>query len=432
MGSRFRHRKNWFSMTSITLGTTILQWSDQLAQFSEPEWAAKGQLTVTYLTPAHLETARTLRELMLSAGFDEVSTDAVGNVVGVYHADSPTAARLLTGSHYDTVRNGGKYDGRLGVLVPIAAVQQLAQQKKRLPVGIEVIAFSEEEGQRYRATFLAAGAITGAFDSAWLLQKDSDGVTMQQAMQQAGLPGTLEAIAALKREPQKYLGFVEVHIEQGPVLCEKGLPLGVVTSINAGVRATCKTVGLAGQAGTTPMLMRQDALLAAAEISLMAEQRARADADSVATVGQLQVPGGSINVIPGECAFTLDMRAPTDAQRDRLVNDVVAEAHEIAKRRRVKFEYNEVMRAAAAPSAATWQARWERAVAALGLPVFKLNSGAGHDAMKLHTIMPQAMLFVRGGNRGISHNPLEIITAEDADLAVQAFMALLDDLVTNP
>lgn len=413
-------------------GDTVMQWSEQLAQFSEPLWAEKGQLTVTYLTEAHLATGRTLSALMLEAGFDEVATDAVGNIVGVYHGQSPMAPRLLTGSHYDTVRNGGKYDGRLGILVPIAAVCDLAQRKKRLPFGIEVVGFSEEEGQRYRATFLAASALTGSFDPAWLAQVDADGITLQQAMQKAGLPGTLEAITALRRDPKKYLGFVEVHIEQGPVLCEGALPLGVVTSINAGIRATCKTIGMAAHAGTTPMLMRQDAMLAAAEISLMAEQRALADADSVATVGQFQVPGGSINVIPGECAFTLDMRAPTDQQRDALVSDILKQAQAIAERRQVKFEYSEVMRAAAAPSDLAWQQRWERAVAAVGQPVFKLNSGAGHDAMKLHTIMPQAMLFVRGGNRGISHNPLEIITAEDAELTVQAFIALLDDLVARP
>ena len=410
------------------VGQEIMQWSERLAQHSEPGWAEKGQLTVTYLTPAHLAVASELKALMQEAGFDEISVDAVGNVVGVYHGDTTTSASLLTGSHYDTVRNGGKYDGRLGILIPIAVVRSLSSQKRRLPYGIEVVGFSEEEGQRFRATFLAAGALTGSFDPEWLTQRDVDGISMAEAMKAAGLPGTLASIQTIKRDPQKYLGFVEVHIEQGPVLCEKALPLGVVTSINAGVRATCKTIGLAGHAGTTPMSMRQDAMLAAAEISLMAEQRARADEGSVATVGQIQVPGGSINVIPGECVFTLDMRAPTDPKRDALVADIVKEAHVIAARRQVQFEYTEVMRASAAPSDPAWQARWERAVANIGQPVFKLNSGAGHDAMKMHTIMPQAMLFVRGGNRGISHNPLEIITAEDATLATQAFEALLDQI----
>ena len=412
----------------MRFGDTIMQWSEQIAQFSEPPWAEKGQLTVTYLTDAHLATGRSVSALMLEAGFDDVSTDAVGNIVGVYHGQSPTAPRLLTGSHYDTVRNGGKYDGRLGILVPIAAVRDLVQRKQRLPFGIEVVGFAEEEGQRYRATFLAASALTGSFDPAWLAQVDSEGVTMQQAMQQAGLPGTLDSIVALKRDPNTYLGFVEVHIEQGPVLCEGALPLGVVTSINAGIRATCKTIGMAAHAGTTPMLMRQDAMLAAAEISLMAEQRALADADSVATVGQFQVPGGSINVIPGECAFTLDMRAPTDAQRDALVSDILKQARAIAERRQVKFEYTEVMRAAAAPSALAWQQRWERAVQTLGLAVHRMPSGAGHDAMKMHDILPQAMLFVRGENSGISHNPLESSTSHDMQLAIDAFALLLQDV----
>ena len=410
------------------VGQEIMQWSERLALHSEPGWAEKGQLTVTYLTPAHLAVADELKALMGEAGFDEISIDAVGNVVGIYHGEDRASPMLLTGSHYDTVRNGGKYDGRLGILVPIAVVKSLSSQKRRLPYGIEVVGFSEEEGQRFRATFLAAGALTGSFDPAWLSQLDADGVSMAEAMQAAGLPGTLSAIQNIQRDPKKYLGFVEVHIEQGPVLCEKALPLGVVTSINAGVRATCKTIGLAGHAGTTPMSMRQDAMLAAAEISLMAEQRARADEGSVATVGQIQVPGGSINVIPGECVFTLDMRAPTDPQRDALVTDIVKEAEVICARRQVQFQYTEVMRASAAPSNPEWQSRWERAVAKIGQPIFKLNSGAGHDAMKMHTIMPQAMLFVRGGNRGISHNPLEIITADDATLAAKAFEALLEEI----
>ncbi len=424
----------------INAGRDIMEWSERLAQFSEPVWAEKKQLTCTYLTPAHLQTASELLAIMRENGFDEVSKDAVGNVVGIYRAQTSDALRksdakqvktLLTGSHYDTVRNGGKYDGRLGILIPIACVAQLAAQGKRLPFDFEVIGFSEEEGQRFRATFLASGALTGDFDPAWLDQQDAEGISMGQAMQLAGLPGEMAAIGQLKRDPAQYLGFVEAHIEQGPILCEGGLALGVVTSINAGVRATCKITGMAAHAGTTPMKMRQDALLAAAEISLMAESRARQDEGSVATVGQMQVPGGSINVIPGECLFTLDMRAPFDAQRDALVNDILEQARQIAERRQVRFEFTEVMRASAAPSDPLLLERWERAVESIGQPVFRLNSGAGHDAMKLHTIMPQAMLFVRGGNRGISHNPLEIISEEDASTATQAFMALLEGFQTD-
>jgi N-carbamoyl-L-amino-acid hydrolase len=339
---------------------------------------------------------------------------------------------LLTGSHYDTVRNGGKYDGRLGIYVPIACVRALAAQGRRLPFGLEVVAFAEEEGQRYKATFLGSGALTGAFDPNWLAQKDADGVTMQEAMRQAGLPGTLEAIGALRRDPARYLGFVEVHIEQGPVLNELHLPLGIVTSINGGVRFQCEVTGMASHAGTTPMDRRRDAAVGAAELALFVEQRATQDGDSVGTIGILNVPGGSINVVPGRCQFTLDLRAPTDAQRDAMVADVLAELEAICVRRGLHADIEPTMRAAAAPSDPRWQALWEGAVDALGVPLHRMPSGAGHDAMKLHEVMPQAMLFVRGQNAGISHNPLEATTADDIDLAVQAFDRLLDQLAKEP
>jgi N-carbamoyl-L-amino-acid hydrolase len=251
---------------------------------------------------------------------------------------------------------------------------------------------------------------------------------MREAMQNAGLPATLEAIQALPRDPTRYLGFVEVHIEQGPVLNELDMPLGVVTSINASVRYQGEVIGMACHAGTTPMDRRRDAACAVAELALFAEQRARQDGDSVATIGMLQVPNGSINVVPGRCTFSLDLRAPSNTQRDALAHDVVAELEAICERRGVRYTLEETMRAAAAPSAPDWQARWEAAVAALGVPLHRLPSGAGHDAMKLHEIMPQAMLFVRGLNSGISHNPLESSTSDDIDLCVRAFAHLLHQL----
>ena len=230
------------------------------------------------------------------------------------------------------------------------------------------------------------------------------------------------------RDPAQYLGFVEVHIEQGPVLNEVNIPLGVVTSINGSVRYLCEVIGTASHAGTTPMDRRRDAACAVAELALYMEQRAAKDGDSVATIGQLQVPNGSINVVPGRCLFSLDMRAPTDAQRDALVADVMAQMNQIAERRGVRVKAELTMSAAAAPSAPDWQARWERAVSALGVPMFKLPSGAGHDAMKLHEVMPQAMLFVRGENAGISHNPLESTTSDDMQLCVDAFTHVLNQL----
>ena len=411
-----------------TQGNHVWDWSEELAQHSDPGFKEAGQLTVTYLTDAHRTCAQRLSWWMKESGFDEVAVDAVGNVVGRYHGTDPAAPLLMTGSHFDTVRNGGKYDGRLGIFVPMECVRALAASGRRLPFGIEVVGFAEEEGQRYKATFLGSGALTGDFHSEWLDQVDADGISMREAMKQAGLPATLEAIATLRRDPSRYLGFVEVHIEQGPVLNELNLPLGIVTSINGSVRYACEVIGMASHAGTTPMDRRRDAAAAVAELILAAERRAGADGDSVATVGQLLVPNGSTNVVPGRCQFTLDLRAPTDAQRDAMVAEVLAALAEICVRRQLRYTVEETMRAAAAPSEPSWQQRWEAAVTSLGVPLHRMPSGAGHDAMKLHEVMPQAMLFVRGQNSGISHNPLESTTSDDMQLAVDAFSALLDQL----
>lgn len=410
-------------------GQRVWDWQETLAQHSDPGYAEKGQLTVTYLTDAHRACAQRISHWMKDCGFDEIEIDAVGNVVGRYHPAAPGAKYLITGSHYDTVRNGGKYDGRLGIFVPMACVQKLHAAGRRLPFGIEVVGFAEEEGQRYKATFLGSGALTGHFDPAWLDQKDADGITMREAMQHAGL--CIADIPKLQRDPAQYLGFIEVHIEQGPVLNELNLPLGIVTSINGSVRFLGEVIGMASHAGTTPMDRRRDAAAAVAELILFAEHRAAQDGDSVATVGMLQVPNGSINVVPGTCQFSLDMRAPTNAQRDALAQDVLAKLAEICERRGVRHTLEETMRAAAAPSAPAWQARWEAAATALGVPLHRMPSGAGHDAMKLHEVMPQAMLFVRGENSGISHNPLESSTADDMDLAVKAFDHVLQQLTTE-
>ena len=410
------------------LGQRVWDWAEELAAYSDPGFEEAGQLTVTYLTKAHLACAHRLSGWMRDVGFDDVRIDAVGNVVGVYHGSDPQAPRLLTGSHYDSVRNGGKYDGRLGVLVPMAIVEELHRAGRRLPFGFEVVGFAEEEGQRYKATFLASRALTGHFDPAWLDQQDADGVTMRDAMRAAGLPATLEAITEEKRDPSRYLGFVEVHIEQGPVLNELDLPLGVVTSINGSLRYLGEVLGMASHAGTTPMDRRRDAACAVAELALFVEQRAAAVPDVVGTMGMLQVPSGSINVVPGRCTFSLDLRATTNAARDALAADVKAELDRIVARRGVSLKLEQTLSASAAPSAPAWQQRWEAAVAHLGLPVFRLPSGAGHDAMQLHELMPQAMLFLRGGNSGISHNPLETITADDTELCVAAFMQLLEGL----
>ena len=418
-----------------TQGNQAWDCAELLARHTDPGYGGRNELTVTYLTDAHRACAAQLKSWMLDCGFDEVTIDAVGNVVGIYHDTShgtdPGAKRLLTGSHYDTVRNGGKYDGRLGIFVPMICVRELHLAAKRLPYGFEVVGFAEEEGQRYKATFLGSGALTGHFDPAWLTQTDADGITMRDAMRLAGLPATLPAINALKRDPSHYQGFVEVHIEQGPVLNALDLPLGVVTSINGSLRYLGEVVGMASHAGTTPMGTRRDAATAVAELALYIEKRAAAAPNLVGTMGILTVPNGSTNVVPGRCQFTLDIRATTNEVRDDCASDVLAELGRLCERRGLSHHIEETMRAAAAPSAPEWQQRWERAVEAAGLPVYRMPSGAGHDAMKLHEVMPQAMLFVRGQNAGISHNPLESSTSDDMQLAVDAFMHLLNGLARD-
>ncbi len=419
------------------LGNELWDWHEALAQYSDLGFKEKGQLTVTYMTDAHRACAAQIAQQMRDCGFDSVEIDVLGNVIGRYQCDSylrpddkdiadKTPKFLLTGSHYDTVRNGGRYDGRLGIFVPMACVRALHHADKRLPFGIELVAFAEEEGQRYKATFLASSAVVGTFDPAWLEQTDSEGISMKSLIN--GAQTATQSIASLKRNPSNYLGFVEVHIEQGPVLNELNIPLGIVTSINGSVRMQCEVIGMASHAGTTPMATRRDAAAAVAELSLYIEQRAARDGDSVATIGMLQVPNGSINVVPGRCLFGLDMRAPTDAQRDALVADILHQLKAICDKRGLRYQTEETMRAAAAPSNPQWQARWEKAVAQLGLPIHRMTSGAGHDAMKLHEIMPQAMLFVRGENSGISHNPLESTTSDDMQLCVLAFQNLLQGL----
>ena len=413
-----------------TLGNEVWDWAERLATNSDPGYAERGELTVTYLTDAHRACAQRLAHWMRAdCGFDDVEIDAVGNVVGVYHGTDPQAKRLLTGSHYDTVRNGGKYDGRLGILVPMACVRELHRQGRRLPYGFEVVGFAEEEGQRYKAVFLGSGALTGHFDNTWLEQKDADGITMREAMLHAGL--CPEDIPKLQRDASQYHGFIEAHIEQGPVLNEMDLPLGIVTSINGSVRYLGEIIGMASHAGTTPMNRRCDAATATAELALYVEKRGGSVPNLVATVGMFEVPSGSINVVPGRCKFSLDIRATTNEVRDACANDISNELQAICARRGLHFKLEETMRAAAAPSAPVWQKRWERAVETLGLPLFQMPSGAGHDAMKLHEAMPQAMLFMRGLNSGISHNPLEAITNDDTELCVRAFQNMLDQFAAE-
>ncbi|MFZ3285326.1 MAG: hydantoinase/carbamoylase family amidase, partial [Telluria sp.] len=349
--------------------------------------------------------------------------DAVGNVVGRYLSDRPGAKTLMTGSHYDTVRDAGKYDGRLGILLPLAIVHHLHQRGERLPFNLEIVGFAEEEGVRFKSTFLGSNAIIGQFDTALLEQTDCDGVTMRQALLDAG--HDVNDITGIARDPADLLGFVEVHIEQGPVLLEQGLALGVVTAIAGSSRHLVELTGLASHAGTTPMNMRRDAAAAAAEIVLLVERRCSQAASLVGTVGQLEVPNGSVNVIAGHCKLSLDIRAADDATRLAAVSDILDGIADICERRQVESAIKQVVSASAAPCAPWLMEQLGAAVRRAGLPRYDLASGAGHDAMAMARITDVAMLFTRCGNGGISHNRLETMTADDAEIAAQVLLDFL-------
>jgi allantoate deiminase/N-carbamoyl-L-amino-acid hydrolase len=412
----------WFRLAetvSEPVGAHIMAMQERLAAYSDDESA----LTCTYLRPAHQATAAAIRDFMLAAGLD-VEIDAVGNVVGRWRCGKAGAQTLITGSHYDTVINAGKYDGRLGIALPIACVVHLRAQDAALPFDLEIVAFAEEEGVRFKSTFRSS-ALAGCFDTHVLDQLDADGISMRSAMREAGHdPASIPAIA---RDPRTLAGYVEVHIEQGPVLLDAGRPLGVVTSIAGSVRMLVTITGLAGHSGTVPMTSRRDAAAAAAEIVLAVEKRCSASPGLVGTVGRLEVPGGAINVIPGRCELSIDIRAGSDPLRDGAVADVLAEIERISTRRNVAIDVRRVLDAACAPCDVAMQRQIAAAISRTTREPTPLHlpSGAGHDAMKMATITPVGMLFVRCGNSGISHHPDESLAADDAAIAARAFTDFL-------
>jgi beta-ureidopropionase / N-carbamoyl-L-amino-acid hydrolase len=394
----------------LALGRRILDLADELARWSEQSDA----LTCTFFSDAHLAVAHQLREWFAAAGLD-AGIDAAGNVVGRRPGLQPDAKTLIIGSHYDTVRNAGKYDGRLGILCGLAVLESL--RDARLPFAVELIAFSEEEGVRFGAPYLGSGAIAGRLDPSIMDARDRGGDRLGDVIAAAGYdPGEVPAIA---RRPEDVMAYLEVHIEQGPVLLNSDLPVGVVTAIAGGVRYALTVEGVAGHAGTVPMDARHDALLAAAEIALSVERRARAEPGLVGTVGRFAVANGAINVVPKRCELSLDIRSQDDGAVDRALADVLAEAEAIRGRRGVRLSARELLRANAVPCAPRLQEAFAGSIARANLPVKRLASGAGHDAVAFGGFTDIGMLFVRCGNGGVSHSPLETVTAEDAGIAAQ-------------
>jgi allantoate deiminase len=390
--------------------------------------AEPQRLVRLFLTPEHRKAADLVAAWMREAGMS-VSEDALGTVRGHWRPEK--AKRLLIGSHIDTVIDAGKYDGPMGVVIGILAVSALQEAGADLPFGIDVLAFGDEEGSRFSATLTSSSACAGVFDRAALAAEDRGGVTLADALTTYGK--NPDDIASAAYDPAAVVGYVEAHIEQGPVLEAKGLPLGIVTGIIGQTRLRVAVRGQAGHAGTVPMPMRHDALAGAAEIVLAVERVAQKnEADGmVATVGRIEASPGAINVIPGRVEFSVDLRSSTDHLRRAAIAQIEEEARRIVSRRKlddVDFEpFHEMQTTPCAPAL---QDLLDEAVSALGQRTIRLPSGAGHDAQVMAQLCPSAMLFVRCRG-GVSHNPAEFASESDMGMATAVLVDFIEKLAAR-
>ncbi len=402
------------------LGDEIVSRINHLGAVSE----TPQNLARIFLSPEHRIAADLLMSWMKDAGM-AVHLDAIGNVCGRYEGERPGLPCLMLGSHYDTVRDAGKWDGPLGIITAISCVADLNRRGVRLPFAIEIVGFADEEGVRFSSTLLGSRAVAGTFDEIVLTTRDANGVTMREAMVQFGLdPGHLGAAARARRELH---AVVELHIEQGPVLEQQNLPVGVVTAISGATRLAADLTGMAGHAGTVPMALRRDALAGAAECIVAVEAFCKADdAGLVGTVGVITALPGATNVIPGRVSFTLDIRAPADAHRKQAVAEIVRRIEAIAKRRELVLQIDVTHENRTVPCAPWLKAQVAEAVAGEGFGVFELPSGAGHDGMAMIDVTDVAMLFVRCRG-GISHHPAEHVEPADADAGARVLLRLIEN-----
>jgi len=400
---------------------TALERADALAACTEDP----ARLTRRFATPALAQAGDLVLGWMRDAGMT-AGRDAIGNVAGRWEppglpAGAPT---LMFGSHLDTVRDAGRYDGMLGVLVALAVVESV-RERSGPPFALEVLGFADEEGVRYGTAYLGSSVVAGTFDRSALDRRDADGIAMADAL--AAFGGDPAALETARRDPADLLGYVEVHIEQGPVLEAEDLPVGVVTGIAGQTRAEVVFTGAAAHAGTVPMALRRDALAGAAEWIGAVEARGRAVDGLVATVGEATVAPGASNVIPGRVALSLDVRHPDDALRDASVADLRARAEEVAGARGLHAAWTEVQATGAVTCSPGLARALETAVEDTGVRVVRLPSGAGHDAAVMARICEIAMLFVRCAG-GVSHNPAEAVTAADVAVAIDVVRGLVDTL----
>ena len=407
-----------------TLGEEIVGRINQLAEISE----TPDNLTRIFLTPELRAAADLILTWMREAGMS-AHLDAIGNVCGRYEGDRPGLPCLMLGSHYDTVRDAGKWDGPLGVITAISCVADLNKRGRRLPFAIEVTSFADEEGVRFASTLLGSRAVAGTFNEGVLTTKDGAGISMREALVQFGLdPDHIGAAARARRE---LLAYIELHIEQGPVLEAKNLAVGVVSAIAGATRLAAKLTGMAGHAGTVPMALRRDALAGAAECIAAIERLClEDDGGLVGTVGYIHASPGATNVIPGQAHFTVDMRAPTDLRRNRSVAEMVRRVEAIAKRRNLALQLDVTHENRTVPCAPWLKVQVAEAVAAEGYPVFELASGAGHDGMAMVDIADVAMIFVRCRG-GISHHPDEHVEPDDADAGARVLLRLIENFRPN-
>lgn len=405
-------------------GERIMARIEALARCSEQS----DGLTRVFLSEQHRAANDLALQWMREAGM-AARVDAMGNVVGRYEGTRPGAPCLMLGSHLDTVRDAGKYDGMLGVITAIECVRTLHARGKRLAQALEVVGFGDEEGVRFGATLLGSRAIAGTLNPKVLDLVDRDGVSLRDALAAFGLDPARIADAA--RRPDEILAYAELHIEQGPVLESEGLPVGVVTAINGATRLAVNVDGMAGHAGTVPMALRRDALAAAAECVLAIEARAAGQAELVGTVGRLETLPGAVNVIPGKARFTVDIRSPSDADRIEAVEDVKETIRDICARRGVRADIAQTHEGKTAPCAGWLMDQFERAVAAEGHASRRLPSGAGHDGMAMIDVADIGMLFVRC-KAGISHHPAESISAEDAEAGARVLARFVEAFQPRP
>ena len=402
------------------LGEEIVGRISRLGAISE----TSTNLTRIFLTPEHRAAADQVLSWMREAGM-RTHLDAIGNVCGRYEGERPGLPSLMLGSHYDTVRDAGKWDGPLGLITAISCVAGLNKRGRRLPFAIEVTGFADEEGVRFASTLLGSRAVAGTFNESVLGSKDKSGISMREALIQFGLdPDHVGAAARIRNE---LLAYLELHIEQGPVLEARSLPIGVVTAIAGATRLAARLTGIAGHAGTVPMALRRDALAGAAECISKIEELCRTDEGGlVGTVGYIHATPGATNVIPGQAHFTIDLRAPTDVHRKRAVTDIVRQIEAIAKRRKLELQVDVTHENRTVPCAPWLKAQVAEAVAAEGHPVFELPSGAGHDGMAMVDIADVGMIFVRCRG-GISHHPDEHVDVADADAGARVLLRLIEN-----